>query len=383
MNVALVRGPYLRPNGILPWEKLHIDNSDITITAFESDPPRFDTSDLQLPVERLTWLDGQFDAFGYDHVVDKGLAHLGLPHTVLTGIRRLARDYDVVHTSENFTFFSLQAALTARRHDATFVFSAGENIPHFPGNSLTWQVKKFVNRAAAGATTTTQFGKRALIHEGVDHSDITVVPNAMDFGHFDSKTAHAADIDLPAEFDDTFNILFVHKLCEQKGVEYLLDAAEELAADHPDLRLIVVGSNQFDDDYYDRRVANAAHVHHVEYLENERISTLYNLADVFTLPSVTMEWNQEQFGMAVLESMACGVPSIVTNVGGLPYVASAGETSLVVDERDADALSGAIERLYTDDALRERLGEASYRYVRDRFTTERVAESLHDFYGSL
>lgn len=382
MKIALVRGPYLRPNFVSPWEHLS-QHDDFEVTAFESDPPRFDTSDLQLPVERLSWLDGKIDAFGYDHVVDKGLAHLGLPHTVLTGIRRLARDYDVVHTSENFTLFSLQAALAAKRHDTTFVYSAGENIPHYPGNSLTWQVKKVVNRIAAGATTTTQFGKRALIHEGLDHSDVTVVPNAMDFEHFDKGSARAADLGLPDEFDDTFNVLFVHKLCEQKGVEYLLDAADELAADHPELRLIVVGSNQFDDDYYRRRVADRDHVHHVEYIENQRIGGLYNLSDVFALPSVTMEWNQEQFGMAVLEAMACGVPSVVTNVGGLPYVAAAGETSLVVDERDADALATAIERLYTDDALRQQLGEQSYRYVRDRFTTERVAESLRNFYEAL
>lgn len=383
MDIALIRGPYLRPNFASPWEHLHRHHDEFEVTAFESDPPRFDTSDLQLPVERLTWLDGQLNAFGYDHVIDKGLAHLGLPHTALRGIQRLAREYDVLHTSENFTFFSLQAALAARRHDATFVFSAGENIPHFPGKSLTWQVKKLVNRIAAGATTTTQFGKRALIHEGVDHSDVTVVPNAMDFEHFDTGAARAADVDLPDEFDDTFNVLFVHKLCEQKGVEYLLDAVDDLAADLPELRLIVVGSNQFDDNYYDRRIATPDYVHHVEYIENERISALYNLSDVFTLPSVTMEWNQEQFGMAVLEAMACGVPSIVTNVGGLPHVASAGETSLVVDERDGDALSSAIERLYTEDALRQQLGEESYRYVRERFTPKRVAESLHEFYEGL
>jgi len=383
MEIALVRGPYLRPNGILPWVALDARYPDMNVTAFESDPPRFDTSSLPIPVEQLSWLDGKIDAFGYDHFIDRGLAHLNLPHSILLGMSKLANRYDVIHTSENFTVFSAQAAVAAKGTDTEFVFSAGENIPFFPGNSFTWQIKKLVNREASGMTTTTQLGKRALIHEGVAPEKVSVLPNALELEKFDTGPKTTASLDLPTELEETFNILFVHKLCEQKGIRYLIDAFDELHENHDDMRLLLVGSNEFDEDFYQTRINQHKAIYHIEYIENERIDKLYNLSDIFTLPSITVRNNQEQFGMALLEAMACGVPSIITNVGGLPFVAAAGETSLVVNERSSEEIAAAIRQLYANPELRTRLGERSYSYVRENYHKNVLADKLYAFYENL
>lgn len=383
MDIALVRGPYLNPNGVLPWDYLDSNYNDISITAFKSEPQRFDTTWLDMEVRSLSWLDGAVTLFGREHICWKMLSRFELPRTVLRGISTLADEFDVVHTSENFNLFSLQAARSAAGSDCNFAFTAGENIPFYPGNCLTWQVKRYVNSRADGATATTQAGKRALIHEGIDPDDIVVVPNTVDTDRFDRERPAIRNLDLPTALRDAYNVLFVHGLREQKGVSYLLDAFDSFGEVAPEANLILVGQNHLDSGTYDRRIAENEAVHHVEYVPNEDMSELYNLADVFVLPSITMADNEEQFGMALIEAMACGLPSIVTDVGGLPHVAEDGETSIIVDERSADALSTALMRLFEDPNERTRMGECAYEYARENYTAEVVADRLYRFYTTV
>lgn len=93
--------------------------------------------------------------------------------------------------------------------------------------------------------------------------------------------------------------------------------------------------------------------------------------------------NEEQFGMAVLEAMACGLPTVVTNVGGLPFVVKEGETSFVVNERSPDDLAKSLEKLVSNPSLREEMGSQAVEYVREKFHPDKVCRDLADFYESL
>lgn len=382
MDIALVRGPYLNPNGVLPWDYLNANYDDISVTAFSSDPQRFDTAQLDMEVRSLRWIDGTVTLFGREYLAWKMLSRYGLPRAALRGISALAEEFDVIHTSENFNIFSMQAARVAAKTDCRFVFTAGENIPFYPGNCLTWQVKQYVNTRVDGATATTQAGKRALIHEGVDPDDIVVIPNTVDTDRFDRRQPAIEKLDLPSALEGGYNVLFVHGIREQKGVLYLLDAFEAFGEVAPEANLILVGQNYIDSGEYERRVAGNEAVHHVEYVPNEDMSELYNLSDVFILPSVTIQDNEEQFGMALIEAMSCGLPSIVTDVGGLPHVAEDGETSIVVNERSADALADALAHMFKNPDVRTRMSERAYEYVRENYTAEVVTDRLYQFYTS-
>jgi len=72
-RVALIRGPYLRPNGVRPWQHLH-NHSRYEVTAFNSQPARFDTSDVDMPVEQLMWPDGMIDGFGYEYILSRAIS---------------------------------------------------------------------------------------------------------------------------------------------------------------------------------------------------------------------------------------------------------------------------------------------------------------------
>lgn len=80
-----------------------------------------------------------------------------------------------------------------------------------------------------------------------------------------------------------------------------------------------------------------------------------NRLDVYVAAS---RLDSESFGVAVVEASACGVPVVVSDVGGLPEVVLAGRTGLVVPREDHEALASAIARLVVDPGLRRKLGTA-------------------------
>ena len=100
-------------------------------------------------------------------------------------------------------------------------------------------------------------------------------------------------------------------------------------------------------------------------------------SDVFLLPSA-----QESFGLAALEAMACEVPVVASNVGGLPEVIEHGVTGFLHDQDDLDGMAASAMRLLTDPAL-HRAGRARRPagVVAARFCTDvvvpRVRGHLH------
>jgi len=101
-------------------------------------------------------------------------------------------------------------------------------------------------------------------------------------------------------------------------------------------------------------------------ISTDRMVDCYATADLAVVPSL-----YEGFGLPAVEAMACEVPVVATDGGGLPEVV--GEAGVVVPAGDDRALAGAVEGLLTDPRRRARLGRRGRRRVRSRFTWERAA----------
>lgn len=384
-KVALIKGPNLRDDGnVLVWEYLN-QISEYDVVAFASDPPRYNPTDIDLPVRKLPWLDGRYNLFGYEHFFSLALKKARLPAGYLRGIQPLVDEFDILHTNENFNAFSIQAALATRNSDTKFTFTADENIPYprFQQNPLLWKLKQFVNNSSDGIIAVTEATKRGLIHEGVPHNKINIVPSTVSLDSFNPDIhPEATRVGLPSTVDKEKLILFVHRLCEQKGTPYLLKAFEKIVANHSDVRLVLVGESQIQAELMDR-ISKNEQISWIERVPREKMPILYRISDIFTLPSVTMTNNEEQFGMSLLEAMASGLPAVVTDVGGLPHVADPGETALVVQERSSDELAAALETLIDDSNLRTQLGTAGRKRAEEVFAPTHVAESLKQFYDEV
>jgi N-acetyl-alpha-D-glucosaminyl L-malate synthase BshA len=99
--------------------------------------------------------------------------------------------------------------------------------------------------------------------------------------------------------------------------------------------------------------------------ELDDIVDLYQHSDVFLLPSET-----ESFGLAALEAMACGVPVVASDVGGVSEVVADGETGLLAAVGDVTTMAGHVCRLFGDDHLYLRASQAARERVERDFSLE-------------
>jgi D-inositol-3-phosphate glycosyltransferase len=112
----------------------------------------------------------------------------------------------------------------------------------------------------------------------------------------------------------------------------------------------------------------AEHVRFVGKRQPEELRDYYAAGDV----AVTTPW-YEPFGLTPLEGMACGVPVVGSDVGGISFTISHGETGYLVPPRDPAALALRLRALLSDAELRTRMGHAARARVEREFTWPIVA----------
>lgn len=176
--------------------------------------------------------------------------------------------------------------------------------------------------------------------------------------------AARARLQLPDRF-----ILFTGTLEPRKNVAGLLRAYRRLrdrAARTPPL--LLAGSRGWLFDETQSLIKQLNLDQHVRWIDSPPAAdlvALYNAASVCVLPSY-----YEGFGLTVLEAMACGAPTIISDRGSLPEIA--GGASLVIEPDAADELADALARVLDDDQLRDDLKNKGFQRVTD-FSWERCA----------
>src|SRR5918993_1448935 len=106
-----------------------------------------------------------------------------------------------------------------------------------------------------------------------------------------------------------------------------------------------------------------------------RIVDYLSAADVLLLPS-----EQESFGLAALEAMACEVPVVASRVGGLPEVVTDGETGCLAEVGDVERMAEDSARLLRDDAARREIGARARESALERYSTDLVIPQYIEFY---
>lgn len=163
----------------------------------------------------------------------------------------------------------------------------------------------------------------------------------------------------------------------QKGYPYLLEAAARVRTTFPEVRFVLVGTGPLEAEVR-RRAAELGLDETVVFAgfrdDAPRVSATF---DVFTLSSL-----DEGLSIALLEAMAQGRPSVVTEVGGLPELVEHGKQGLLVPPRDPAALAGAIVTLLGDPAARQRLGDAA-RARAARFDISLAMHRMEEVYAEL
>jgi len=202
--------------------------------------------------------------------------------------------------------------------------------------------------------------------------DYTIIPNGIDAGYF------SPDVLPIEEFrDGKLNILFVGRLEKRKGLDYLLEAYQQIKPEIPDARLIVVGPGVRLRKKYERRVRRDGlkDVVFVGYAPYRDLPRYYKTADIVCCPAIG--W--ESFGIVLLEAMAVGKPIVASNIEGYASVVNHGTEGLLVPPKNTEKLAQALISLMTDESLRQQMG-AKGRLKAVEYDWECVAQRVFDYY---
>jgi glycosyltransferase involved in cell wall biosynthesis len=177
---------------------------------------------------------------------------------------------------------------------------------------------------------------------------------------------------------EAFVTVCVRRLVPRMGVGSLIDAWARIADELPASSvLLIVGEGPLRTDLAERvaQLGLSTGVRMLGRVSDEELLDVYRAADVAAVPTVAFEG----YGLVVLEAAACGTPSIVSNVGGLPEATTPLDRSLVVAPGDTEALGERIKAA-SRGALPSRAATRAYA---ERFAWPAVAERHRDLYRRL
>lgn len=377
MKIAVVRGPSLNPwemQNFLPLAKTH----ELILVGSQKGQYEFDE---KAPLKRLICLGEIFN------FVPKGIEFLyrvfGNPQ-VLLGLEKAVAGFDVVHTAETSNYYSFQA-LCARRKGLIkkLVVTCWENIPGLHENySAQRRIKREVVSGADHFLAVTEGARRALIADGVVPEKITVVPMGVDLEKFRIKKAKVKSTIKKSKLDK-FTILFVGRLVEEKGVWELLKAfrmvCQQLENNSNNLRLRMVGNGPLRDALMQQAqewgILEKVIIEEKNYSEMPKV---YRNADIFVLPSKPKKDWQEQFGMVLIEAMACGIPTVANKSGAIPEVV--GDTGILVESGDYLELAEAMKRLVKEKKLRIEMSLKGTAWVQQNYDSQKTAFKIEKVY---
>jgi len=171
-------------------------------------------------------------------------------------------------------------------------------------------------------------------------------------------------------------VLFVSTIEPRKNVPTLIRAVWQLQECYKeDVRLVLAGGKGwlFEDAFATvQDLKMDSQVHFVGRVSSEELLYLYNAAEMLAHPAF-----YEGFGLPPLEAMACGLPTIVSNVASLPEVV--GDAGLLIDPHDVDELTVAMWRVLSDGELRQEMRNKGLRQA-ERFSWERAARETLAIY---
>jgi colanic acid/amylovoran biosynthesis glycosyltransferase len=230
--------------------------------------------------------------------------------------------------------------------------------------------KEELQKGGALFLAVSQFIRRKLLEHGFPEEKVEV--------HYigvDTKMFH------PASMKRDPVILFVGRLSERKGAEFLIRAAAQVQNEFPATGLVVIGDGELRGGLERQAKESLRHYRFLGTQCHEEVCKWMNRASIFCAPSVRMPSGEEEaFGMVYAEAMAMELPVVAFDSGGVSEVVSHGRTGFLAPERDWRALAEYLSVLLQDAGLRKRFGVGGRERVIRRFDLEQRTKVLETIY---
>ena len=211
---------------------------------------------------------------------------------------------------------------------------------------------------------------------GLPFDKINVIPNGINLSNF---TGIERDYDFRRQYamDNEKIILYVGRLVYEKGVQHLIAAMPKILSNYNDAKLIIAGRGGMMDELR----AEASNlglndkIYFTGYLNSKQVQKMYKCADVAVFPST-----YEPFGIVALEAMLAGVPTVVSDVGGLDEIVTHGVDGMKSYTGNANSIADSVTALLYDHQLATNVSKKAKQKVKDQFNWEKIAQDTHFTY---
>ncbi|MGA2590646.1 MAG: glycosyltransferase [Bryobacteraceae bacterium] len=293
-------------------------------------------------------------------------------------LARHVREFDLVHIHALFSYAALPAALAAHRAGVPYIVRPLGTLNRWGIENRRPWLKKLSFRvlesrilaSAAGIHYTSEQELVEAGELGVSANPL-IIPNAVELPAREAR---------PRRHDRKV-ILFLSRFDRKKGLDLLFEAFSRVRNECPDAVLVLAGTG--DPEWVAslkinaERLGIASDVIWAGFLTGEDKWAALSGADVFVLPSYS-----ENFGIALVEALACGCPVVLSDQVGIHREISRAEAGLVTPCR-VEELSRALLNVLNDAALRRRMSENGVRLARQQFSLEAVSRQLAAAYAAV
>jgi N-acetyl-alpha-D-glucosaminyl L-malate synthase BshA len=235
-----------------------------------------------------------------------------------------------------------------------------------------FEITRFGIERSNGVTAVSEFLRKMTLDEFQISNGIETIYNFVDLEVYSRSRAYGDR----AAFASPDQKILLH-VSNMRPVKRVLDAVrilERVVQESPAVLLMVgEGPERSSAQALARRLGLQDRVRFLG--TRERVDEIAGMADVFLLPS-----ELESFGLSALEAMACGVPVIGSDAGGLPELVAEGETGYLRPVGDVEGMAARCLELLKDDPRRKAMGEAGRRRAETLFNADRIVTQYERYY---
>lgn len=258
----------------------------------------------------------------------------------------------------------------------SIITSHGMDINNFDANSIYGHMISFsLNQCKKVIAVSGDLAEK-MKFLGINEDKIVIVRNAVDTERFKpSKNMELRHKYLIGE--NEILILFVGYLDIFKGIFQLVDAFHEINKENKNVKLMMVGTGPKEKELKNKvsQWNLESYVIFTGAVPNTEIHSYYQMADVFVLPSYT-----EGFPLSILEAMGCGLPVVVTNVGGIREVIKNGENGFIIPPKNRTILTAKLRIFINDNNLRKKFAKKSLEIVIKFDVNEKINKIIKLYY---
>lgn len=211
---------------------------------------------------------------------------------------------------------------------------------------------------------------------GLPFDKINVIPNGINLTNFNGIER---DYDFRRQYamDNEKIILYVGRLVYEKGVQHLISAMPKILENYHDAKLIIAGKGGMLDELKGQAEAMGLSnkVYFTGYLNSKQVQKMYKCADVAVFPST-----YEPFGIVALEAMLAGVPTVVSDIGGLNEIVDHGINGMKSYAGNCNSIADSVISLLYDKQLASNVSKKAKQKVKEEFNWNKIAQDTHYIY---